>query len=279
MPEDSRTDTKMLVGVGFPDFWQHVHDKYAKFFEAAVELTAVGNEVFNVPLSEPLHKLARHISRMVWNSFGSLMVLVLNGYGADAVKIARGMFEASVTLGYLRLHPELVDDYLDYHFVIQKRFYDFMKESAPDQLKRISDSVLRDMEVNFARVAPKFEARSGKRRTNWAKASFREMAKEVGKEKLYLTFYRFASSMHHSDVGGVFAQTQPLEAEDILDVDIAPSDKWLGVALIIGHGAVVSVLGDYNEITKQGLDSVVERARQLFVEAWGKDGVSTPLAV
>jgi hypothetical protein len=75
--------------------------------------------------------------------------------------------------------------------------------------------------------------------------------------------------MHHSDIGGVFAQTQPLEVEDILDVDIAPSDSWLGAALIIGHGAVLAVLGDYNEITKQGLDGVVERARQLFIEAWG----------
>jgi hypothetical protein len=32
---------------------------------------------------------------------------------------------------------------------------------------------------------------------------------------------------------------------------------------------VLAVLGDYNEITKQGLDGVVERARQLFIEAWG----------
>jgi hypothetical protein len=199
------------------------------------------------------------------------MLLVLNGYGADAMKIARGMFEASVTLGYLRIHPGLIDDYLDYHFVIQKRLYDAMKDSSPGHLQRISAGVRREMEVNFARVAPRFRARSGKLRANWAKVSFREMAREVGKEQQYLVFYRFASSMHHSDVGGLFAQTQTSEVEDVLDVDIAPSDKWLKESLITGHAAVVAVLSEYNEITKAGLDSVVERARRLFIDAWGKD--------
>jgi hypothetical protein len=77
--------------------------------------------------------------------------------------------------------------------------------------------------------------------------------------------------MHHSDVGGLFAQTQTSEVEDVLDVDIAPSDKWLKESLITGHAAVVAVLSEYNEITKAGLDSVVERARRLFIDAWGKD--------
>jgi len=270
MSHNTNAETKKLVGVGFPDFWQHVHDKYAKCFEAAIELTSVGNQVFNTPLSEPLHKASRHIARMVWNSFGSLMLLVLNGYGADAMKIARGMFEASVTLGYLRLHPALIDDYFDYLFVLQKRLYESMKDSAHNQPQRFSADVVREMEANFARVAPKFRGPSGKLRANWAKASFRDMAREVGKEELYLLFYRFASSMHHSDIGGLFAQTQTFGAEDVLDVDIAPSDKWLNEALIIGHGAVVAVLSDFNEITKQGLDRVVERARRLFIAAWGK---------
>ncbi len=264
---------RRLSAVGFPDFWQHAYDNYAKSFEAAAELTSIGNEAFNAPLAEPLHKVARHIAKTVWNSFGALMVLVLNGYGPDAMKIARGMFEASVTLGYLRLHPLDVDNYIDFHAVIQKRLFDQMKQS-PDQLKRYSQDVVREIEAAFARVAPKFRTKSGGLRSNWANRSFREMAKEVGKEELYEKFYRFASSMHHSDMSGMVAQTLTTEAEDVLDVDIAPSDKWLRESLIIGHGSVVGVLNDYNEITKAGLDEVVERATKAFVDAWGKESPS-----
>jgi len=183
------------------------------------------------------------------------------------------MFEASVTLGYLRLHPEMVDDFFDYNFVIQKRRCDFMRDHAPEQLKRVPDSVVSEIEANFVRVAPKFQNKYGKVRGGWSKVSIREMSKQVGKEKAYLTFYRLASSMHHSDIGGVFAQTQVLKDEDILDVDIVPSDAWLREALIMGHRAVLSVLGDYNSITNLGLGKVVERASQSFVEAWGKADV------
>ncbi len=268
MAKELRQSRKLEV-VGFPDFWQHVHDTYAKSFEAAAELTSIGNEAFNVPLAEPLHKVARHIAKTVWNSFGALMILVLNGYGPDAMKIARGMFEASVTLGYLRLHPDRVEDYIDFHAIIRKRFHDYMKQSAPEQLKRYSPDVIREIETDFARVAPKFRTKSGRLRANWAKLPLREMAKEVGQEGLYVMFYSFASAMHHSDVSGMVAQTLWTEAEDVLDVDIAPSDKWLRESLIIGHGSVVGVLHAYNQITGAGLEQLVDRSTKLFVDAWG----------
>lgn len=272
------TQSRRLEVVGFPDFWQHVHDNYAKSFDAAAELMSIGNEAFSHPLTEPLHKVSRHIAKTVWNSFGALMVLALNGYGPDAMKIARGMFEASVTLGYLHLHPEQLDDYIDFHAVIRKRFHDYMKQSAPEQLKRYSHDVVREIEADFARVAPRFRTKSGGLRTSWAKKSFREMAREVGQEALYVNFYKFASSMHHSDMSGMIAQTLRTEAEDALDVDIAPSDKWLRESLIIGHGAVIGVLRAYNEITEAGLDQVVERLTQTFVDAWGQKDRNPPSA-
>jgi hypothetical protein len=261
-----------VVGVGYPDFWQHVHDQFPKFFgTASLELVDIGNTAFRGSLSDPLHKIARHLARMVWNSIGSVSLLALNGSGVDAMKIARGMFETSVTLGYLRVHPEQVDDYLDYHCVIQKQRLDFMKEHEPVRLKQLPAELLQRIETDFARVAPRFKNRKGKLRTSWSKASIREMARDVGKEKLYLTFYRFASSIHHGDVGGAFAQTASLTEDDVLDVEIVPSDAWLREALIIAQGAVVSVLGDYNEITKAGIDEVVGQAQKSFLATWGKE--------
>lgn len=261
---------EQVVGVGFSDFWQQAHDKFPMFFRSAsVELVLIGNEAFTASLSEPLHKLARHLARMVWNSLSSILLLALNGCGVDAMKVARGMFETSITLGYLRLHPECVDDYFDYHFIIQKQRSDFMRDHAPEQFARVPSSLLEKIESDFITVAPRFRNRAGKLRGGWSNVSIREMAKAVGKEGLYLTFYRFASSMHHGDIGGVFAQTQDLQDEDILDVDIVPSDAWLGEALIIAHRALISVLRDYNEITKVGIDKVVERADKTFFDMWG----------
>lgn len=255
--------------VGFSEFWQQVHDSFPVFFdEASIELVSIGNEAFSGLLSRPIDKVARHISRIVWNSLTSVMVLALNGCGVDAMKIARGMFEASVTLGYLRLHPELVDDYLDFNFVIQKRRNDYLKDHAPEHLKRIPKNILEEIEDEFNRVAPRFRNRFGKVRADWSPVSLREMARAVGKDALYLTFYRFASSIHHCDVGGLFAQTQLDEAEDVLDVELLPSLAWVKEALITAHGAVTSVLRDYNEIAQVGIDELVERADSSFLKAW-----------
>lgn len=265
-----------VVGVGYADFWQHAHDQFPKFFgTASLELVGIGNTAFRGSLIEPLHKVARHLARMVFNSIGSVSVLVLNGSGVDAMKIARGMFETSVTLGYLRLHPEQVEDYLEYHCVIQKQRLDFMKEHEPDRLKQLSADLVERIEADFAKVAPRFQNRKGKLRSSWSKASIREMTKDVGKEKLYLAFYRFASSIHHGDVGGAFAQTAKLTEDDVLDVEIVPSDAWLREALIIAHGAVISVLGDYNEIAKAGIDDVVDQAQKSFLATWGKQQPET----
>ena len=182
--------TPRVRGVGFPDFWQKAHDKFPQFFDvASVELISIGNEAFEGLLSRPIDKVARHLSRAVWNSLGSVMVLTLNGCGVDAMKIARGMFEASLTLGYLALHPELVDDYLDYNFIIQKQRNDFLKEHAPEHLKRVPGTIQEKIESEFSRVAPRFQDKRGKIRNSWSKTGVRTMAQELGKEALYLTFY------------------------------------------------------------------------------------------
>lgn len=258
------------VIAGFPEFWQKAHDKYPLFFKAAKELMPLENEIFKKPASEPLHKVLRHIAKIVSNSLGALITLVLNGYGNDAMKIARGMFEGAVTVGYLKGHPEQVEDYLDFHWIRQKRLYDYMKKSDPDLLQRVSPEKIAEMKRQLAVVAPRFTGSRGKLRNSWSKVKLRQMAEEVGLGDLYPTFYSFASSMHHIDIGGLFSQAE----DETLDVDVAPSDKWLGDALIIGHNTVLHVLHDYNEVAQLGFDKELEKAFSAFQVAWQKGAAS-----
>ena len=86
---------KLGIVAGFPEFWPRVHDKFPLFFKAAQELEPIQNRIFQKQVSEPLHKILRHISKTVSNSLGALIVLVLNGYGNDAMRVARTMAAAS----------------------------------------------------------------------------------------------------------------------------------------------------------------------------------------
>lgn len=254
------------ITAGFPDFWAQAHDKYPLFFKGAIELSPIMNKMFQIPVGEPLHKVIRYIAKIVSNSLGALITLALNGYGNDAMKIARGMYEGAVTVGYLKRHPEQVEDYLDFHWIRQKRLYDYMRKSDPDLLQRVSPKKIAEMKRQLSVIAPRFTNNRGKFRSTWRKVNLRQMAEEVGLGDLYPTFYSFASSIQHVDIGALSSQTE----DETLDVDVAPSDKWLGEALIMGHNAVLHVLHGYNEIAQLGFDKELEKAFSTFKVAWQK---------
>lgn len=78
----------------------------------------------------------------------------------------------------------------------------------------------------------------------------------------YCTFYSWASSMRHGDIGGLASQL------DGNDADVAPSDEWTDTALITGHLSVVRTLGGFNEIAGVGMESMIQRAMDEFGSDW-----------
>lgn len=110
----------------FEQFRPYIQQKYAAVFAAGFALPSQVNPVLDVPVGEPLHKVVRFMAKIVANDFGGLLILALYGYGLSGAKVARSMFEASVNAAYLAKHPECVDDYIDFHVVVKKKFYDHL---------------------------------------------------------------------------------------------------------------------------------------------------------
>jgi len=92
------------------------------------------------------------------------------------------------------------------------------------------------------------------------------MAEEAGLVDLYLTFFFWASSMHHGDVVGLALQID----KSVLGVDVAPSERWIDTALVIGHGSLIRTLNYYNEVAQMGMDQEIQQAVDDFKAAWGK---------
>ena len=113
---------------GFPDMWQPVYEKYRLFFVCADKLMPIVNETIRAPIEG---KLLKTVCRMVIaasNSYGALIALVLNGYGHDAMKIARSLFETELNVLRLKNHPEELPDFIDYIYIIQKKQYDMLDD-------------------------------------------------------------------------------------------------------------------------------------------------------
>jgi hypothetical protein len=79
-------------------------------FEAVIELVGLQNRIFEKPVGEPLPRIVRHLSKITANSVSAVTTLLLNGYGHDAMSIARGILEKSILVEYLIQNPAKLDD-------------------------------------------------------------------------------------------------------------------------------------------------------------------------
>ena len=243
---------------GFPEFQQQALDVNPLAFQAIVDLHPIATKLFSKPVAASSHKVTRMIAKITYNSLGALTMLLLNGYGSDGMKIARSMYEAAITTAYLRKYPGQVDDFLDYHHILERRDLDYLRNqsAAPD----IPKTRQAEIDGEYNRVLPRFQGHL----TRWyRKKNFYEMVKEVGETHLYPTFYRTASSLIHGDIRSLTTQN-----EQTLDVDMAPSLRWIKEALLMGHGTVVLTLTAYAAISGHGMDRELGRAGEAYKKAW-----------
>jgi len=253
------------VIAGFPEFWQKVHDRYPRFFEATDHLVPLVNTILTKPIAGQLARVLHHMTAVVSNSLGSLITLSLNGYGHDAVRIARGMFETAVNAAYLARNPTEVQDYLSYHWIRQRRLLDYMRKEDTANFQHLKQSDIDDIDREYANVVPRFTDSRGKVRNDWCAKNLRQRAEAVGMGQLYPTFYGYASSIHHGDIAGLASQITTAKFQ----TEVAPSFDAIKDALVMGHNAVIAVIGNFNEVANLGLDAELQKGADLFVKAWG----------
>jgi len=253
------------VIAGFPEFWQPAYDRFPNFYKATTGLVPLVNEVLKKPLTGQLQIVLGFMGGIVSNSLGALITLCLNGYGQDALRVARGMFETSVNAAYLQLHRDEVDDYVDYHWVKQKKLLDYMTKHHPEDAKRIPAKTVADVDAEYAKVSPRFTDKFGKVRNSWCKNSIRRRAEEVGLGEFYPTFYARASGIHHGDIAGLTAQAK---RGRLLEVELAPSFVDVKDALMMGHQCVIVVIDALNKVAVLGIDNQLNAAIAAYGDAW-----------
>lgn len=250
---------------GFPEFWQKAYQRHPRFFDATDELVPLVNTVLAKPVGGKLPRLLHFMTGIVSNSLGSLITLALNGYGHDAVRIARGMFEMAVNVAYLAKHPDEVDDYLDFNWIRQKKLMTHLEKDDPETLAKLTQAQRDEIDTQFANVLPRFQTKpGGKPRPSWCVKNIKERVEEVGLVGFYPTFYAYASSIHHGDIGGLSAQVSAARFR----TELAPSFQAIKDALIMGHQSVLVVIDNFNDVASLGLETEIKAAADAFQKAW-----------
>lgn len=240
-------------------------DKLSVLLKPLSELLEIQTAILERPVTEPLHQTVRMIIKEMTNSLAALSLLALNGYGNNALKIARGIYEGGVTVSYLVKNPNLLDDFVDFDWVLQKRSHDHFEMTDPSLLQKVGSQKVNEVEENFNRVKARFTGRKGKVRRRWCKVSLRQMAMEVGRSSSYPSFYGSVSSMHHLDARGLALQLGESK-EGRLDITTAPSERWVKSALQAGYTDCVVALQQYTKVANVGSIEVLENNLKEFME-------------
>ena len=261
------SDQPEIVQMGYPDFWPVMLQKYERFFTYVDGLGPIVDEVFSVGHREPLHKVCRHLAKMVANSLSAVVLLGVNGFGIDALKIGRTMFEAAVTVAYLYKHPDEYAAYRDFHFITAHKRYEYMKQYTPERLKELSPEAIADGLAGYARVVARFTSK-GRVRGHWCRLSFSKMCADLGLTENYLTLYAFTSNIIHGDFSGMAAQADP--EPGVLDVDIAPSEAFVDLALVTAHTSFVLAVSEYIALARPDKEELAKKLDSDCVSVWGK---------
>jgi hypothetical protein len=241
--------------IGFPDFQKEVVLQLGPLLTSATSFIQVGRDMFSGSPSGELPLVVSQIAMTVSNSMESVLILVSNGCGADAFRIARTMFESGVTVHYLEGHPELVSDYVDFIWVKRKKHLDYLLKFAPLEAKRQDQPMLKEVEAEFQRVKGRFTDRKGKIRNSWLRANLKAMAEEIKAISMYEGMYGFPSSVIHTDVLGLIAGSG-----DSSNVDLVPSKANLVLALRMGIVSYAMTLTALNQVAKLGFDERLDGA-------------------
>ncbi len=252
------------TAIGFPEFRHKKLQTLEPMLAVGRSFLRIGQEMMKAQVSEQLPDLAKQITQRIDNSMESVLLLVSNGCGIDALRIARTMFEGAIILHYLDSHTELVQDFVDYLWVIRKKHHDYLLTLPTGNVPPLPAEKIAEMEANYKRVKCRFMDKNGRVRNSWCKANLREMANGVSAESIYGGLYPFGSSMAHTDILAVIAG-----AGDSNDVEPAPSELNLPLALqaaVVSHAMTLMV---FDRIAGLGKRDELEAVFNEFKELGG----------
>lgn len=231
-----------------------------KDLEALQALIPVAKEVLGKPETRTLQRTLRCFAVSLANSSVAVATLCGDGFGADALKISRSMFETYITFRYLLLRPKELNDFLSFDAVARYKRLQCYKAKFPRMYSMFSPEKIRAVNENYDSVQKKFPGRKGKTRNRWCRHDLAEMARITGCPEMYDLFYRHASSFLHTDPMGLAM----LIDGKTLEVQPGPTGRHIGVAMRMATLILHDTLSRYSQLVGTEHADVLKRIDELI---------------
>src|SRR3989442_3770031 len=216
----------------------------AKDLEVLEELGVVAKGVLGTPQQRLYERTLRFLGIAMVNSSVAVGMLCTAGFGADAAKIARSVFEAHVTFRYLLRRPNELRDFIDFDAVARYNRLQFYKSKMPHVYATFPTEKMEATNNAYRTVKKRFADSTGKVRKRWSGHSLAEMARVAELADLYDLFYRYASSLHHTDPMGLAM----LVDRETLDIQPGPTERHVRIGIRIATSILHEAILEYSKL-------------------------------
>lgn len=171
-----------------------------------------------------------------FKSHEAVLLLCRNGYGEDALILARSLFDLLVTLLYILKDPtdNRINRYLDFDFVATVRLFkqNRLKGKLLDELlNRFTTIGARDDHMEKILAHSKSLVKKYNYGLTWSDKNIYQMAEEVGRVEAYQTIYKMQCDFAHSNARGLNEYiTRQNETE--IEIIACPSIRLLKLVLV-----------------------------------------------
>ncbi len=231
-----------------------------KDVEALQGLILVAKDVLGKTETRALERTLRYFAVSLANSSVAIAMLCNDGYGADALKIARSMFETYVTFRYLLQRPKELNDFLAFDAIARYNRLQFYKTKSPRTYAMFSAERIKAVNDNYNSVRKNFIGRKGKIRSRWCPHSLAEMARITGCGDMYDVFYRHASSVLHVDPMGL---TTLIDGKT-LEIEPGPTARHIGVSIRMAALVFHDTLVRYAKLVGADHSNALKRIDELI---------------
>jgi len=278
---NAQSNSHLELIVGIPEEWKNFRQRHGRFLERFQNLEAALNTAFVRIIEKPNSLLDRIIflsGRLCAEEFNEIYLLCGNGYGVAALKLIRGMYERTVTARYLSTQPEEAENFLDFHWVSQRKLMKAIDETFGPEL--LGQEKREEVEQKFQAVRERFtvtdckECETTRLNYTWSKLDFVSMAKKAGEVgELIVPGYYLPMKEIHSTIDAIFTRLDS-EAKGLM-FDGGPQHKRADDAMITAHNLILNNLElqkDYFKLTS--LEEPLAKCLEDFMAIWSRSAAT-----
>lgn len=196
-----------------------------------------------------------------YKTYSAILLLCHNGYGQDALVLARTLFELTINTLYIFSDSTdcRVGRYFAYQSVLRKKAIEYYlrdEQLTQKLIARFKEKAKGETIESVQQRANEVQKQYKYTNNRWSKYGLSVMAKEVGLEHVYKTLYKVQNDLVHSTVGGI--DDYLLFENQELTVKIGSDYKWIEQCLVTNLHMFSLLTGQFSLYFSLGKDAELQ---------------------